>query len=655
MPDFNHYLMSQIVLEGEFHGYRCFDNEDRPFDPMRLEGLGKINVFVGANNSGKSRLIRGIARAKKIVFEPSEGIQFLGVPFRVFHRLFDLLLGKTKSMQQYGINQMIANLGWGNYVRRVDNTGINGLAVDPNPGNSKLSNALELLQSLANDAGRNARGSAWQEVIPPLESALASVERALEIETAAQQIQRVYIPTLRTMRELGSKDLLINRTSLDYKMEAKDIFTGQSLYADVERLLRGDLKDREHLRSFEKWISEVFFDDRPVALIPRHDHTTLTVKIGNEPEKAIHDLGDGIQSLLILTFPLFRWRDKHVLAFIEEPELFLHPWLQRVFLETLSQRFPKHQYFLTTHSNHFLDLTLDVDDVSVYTLEKHVDLPADVSEAQVKFHVHQVSRDQRKPLELLGVRNSSVLLSNCTIWVEGVTDRRYIAHWLKLYQSNLSKQEGKSKVFKEDFHYSFVEYGGGNITHFSFLDDDEEPTEKRILVDRLCAKLFLITDADVDPISRKRGAKTENSTPPAGDEQPSSDPKQSRKALLAKRLDDRYYCLESREIENLLSPKVLQSVLIAYGEENPPQFNHDRYRSARLGEFIDKQLSEKRNRKGSYGGEYGVLNGKVAFCAKAIESTTSWDDVSEEAQKLVKKIHDFISSMNVDVTPPTLQ
>ena len=29
--------------------------------------------------------------------------------------------------------------------------------------------------------------------------------------------------------------------------------------------------------------------------------------------------------------------------------------------------------------------------------------------------------------------------------------------------------------YKEDYHYSFVEYGGNNITHWSFLDKEETP------------------------------------------------------------------------------------------------------------------------------------------------------------------------------------
>src|ERR1700745_3947929 len=45
--------------------------------------------------------------------------------------------------------------------------------------------------------------------------------------------------------------------------------------------------------------------------------------------------------------------------------------------------------------------------------------------------------------------------------------------------------------YKQDLHYSFVEYGGSNITHWSFFTDDA-PT----VVERLCGKLLLIADKD---------------------------------------------------------------------------------------------------------------------------------------------------------------
>jgi hypothetical protein len=118
--------------------------------------------------------------------------------------------------------------------------------------------------------------------------------------------------------------------------------------------------------------------------------------------------------------------------------------------------------------------------------------------------------------------------------VEGITDRRYIAHWLKMHQVHLNQSDPKARLYKEDLHYSFVECGGGNITHFSFLDDDEvETSDKRIQVERLCAKLFLITDKDSG--------------------------KDERQAKLKAKLGDRCHCLEGREIENLLKPEVIQA------------------------------------------------------------------------------------------------
>ena len=57
---------------------------------------------------------------------------------------------------------------------------------------------------------------------------------------------------------------------------------------------------------------------------------------------------------------MFIHRNEEMLFFIEEPELNLHPGLQRKLIEAmLSDEFSNHQFFLTTHSNHLLDLTLD--------------------------------------------------------------------------------------------------------------------------------------------------------------------------------------------------------------------------------------------------------------------------------------------------------
>lgn len=130
----------------------------------------------------------------------------------------------------------------------------------------------------------------------------------------------------------------------------------------------GDLNDREKITDFQDFIEDSFFEGEEVALIPKIKSDVIYVKIGNEREYPIYNLGDRIQTLIILTFPLFKYREENLLFFIEEPELYLHPGMQRKFLEIITDnQFDGYQYFLTTHSNHFLDMTLDMDKMSIYS------------------------------------------------------------------------------------------------------------------------------------------------------------------------------------------------------------------------------------------------------------------------------------------------
>lgn len=638
MADLNRYLMEQLLLEdGEFANYRVISLEGgqpKELKPKRLENLGKINVFVGANNSGKSRLIRGIAKNPNNVYELPEDLRPGGIVTRNLQDLKTYFLNQViKIRPDYQNNSNYKTI----FQTLFQNTTYGGLLLNKNISVSSFKHIRDEVVDFLRE--RTKYIDRWQQ--PNInflcQTFTAALDDVVFHEEALKKSTFLYIPTLRSLRDLGDKELFKKQTIADYDLKNATIFTGQSLYDDVEALLRGTLTERAKLRNFEEWLSETFFENKPIALIPRLRQKTLTIKIGEEMEQPIHNLGDGIQSILILTFELFRHADEHVLAFIEEPELFLHPWLQRVFLEVLAKKFPKHQYFLTTHSNHFLDMTLDVEGVSLFLLEKELDQESTDLEKPAKFKVHPISRDDRKPLEILGVRNSSVLLSNCTLWVEGITDRRYIAHWLDLY----NKHEGKSlegggshRVFKEDLHYSFVEYAGACITHYSFLDDAKEAdgeTERSINVDWLCGRLFLITDQD--------GAAVGSA-------------KQKRQEALKDKLGEHYHCLEGREIENLVSPDVLMKVLQAYGEDLHEAPDHEKYRGKFLGTYLETFLAGKggAKRRGKYTASEvasgATVSDKTTFCQYAIEASKTWSDLSSQAQELTKKIYAFIQSQN---------
>lgn len=644
MADLNRPLMEQLLLEdGEFANYRVITLEGgypKELKLKRLENLGKINVFVGANNSGKSRLIRGIARNPNNVYELPKDLRPGGVLVRDVQGVKNYFLEKLYQLQPNYQNNPHYRGTLEGFFRSGNYPGLS--MARQNSSTSFQIIRDDFYNFLTQTAGYIDGWNA-QSIASLRSEFIAALDVVIACEEAGRKSIFLYIPTLRSLRHLSKKengriyDILRARTVDDYSLKDVTVFTGQSLYDDVEGLLRGTLSERQKLREFEEWLSETFFEGKPIALIPRINQTTLTIKIGDELEKPIHELGDGIQSILILTFELFRHADEHVLAFIEEPEMFLHPWLQRVFLEVLAKKFPKHQYFLTTHSNHFLDMTLDVEGVSLFLLEKELDQESTDLEKPAKFKVHPISRDDRKPLEILGVRNSSVLLSNCTLWVEGVTDRRYIAHWLDLY----NKHEGKSlegggshRVFKEDLHYSFVEYAGACITHYSFLDDGTEAAEEKgrsINVDWLCGRLFLITDQDGASISSA---------------------KHKRQEALKAKLGEHYHCLEGREIENLVSPDVLMKVLQAYGEDLHEAPDHEKYRGKFLGTYLETFLAGKggAKRRGKYTASEvasgATISDKTTFCQYAIEATKTWGDLSAQAQELTKKIYAFIQSQN---------
>jgi predicted ATPase len=621
------YHLKEIVLDAAFNHYEV--------DPLlegdkRITNLSKINIFVGQNNSGKSRFLRALAKSDKLKFIPALPTE---APFKFPH--FQEIIDEFKK----DITNFISRKGYSNIenigtelrnlqsLSRFEEAKTNSdelLSFCDKLLAKKQLGTFEGLHSNPYVRNPNDDPSILAELQHQVLGFKTKVQHAFEHLHAPYVFEALYVPTLRGLRMLsGSEDLLLRRTQEDYFADAKrtvQIWTGHGLYDQVMKLLLGTYSDRKLVANFETFLSKHFFLGKRVTLIPSLDAKVLTVKIGEEKDLPIHMLGDGIQSIIILTFQLFVSGSRKLLVFVEEPELFVHPGMQRTLLEVFN-RFDNFQYFLTTHSNHFLDLTLDLPSVSVYTFQKTF-RESEQEEKDAHITIRNPSNETTHALELLGVRNSSVFLSNCTIWVEGITDRRYFSHFLKLFQDTLcSDQNRVGKIFVEDLHFSFVEYGGGNITHWSFLDSESDTID----VDRLCGRLLLITDKD-----KAEGAKRE------------------RHAKLNQNLRERYYCLKCKEVENLLSPETIRSVVAEY-EAKEPEFNEIKqgdYRDEYLGTFIATRFLKKQTRKGSYAEQSGTITGKVEFCKRALNHLKTFDDLSDEAKRVASRMYDFIKQHN---------
>lgn len=641
------YPITRIALNAE--GFERFeiDPQFEGIDVKHLPNLSRVNLFVGENNSGKSRFLRSLACiSKPSFFGPSNIRTPDTIRFKLKERL-DFVRGEIqRSAHGQNILKILDGLEDRSQWLKEDSDPFNGVTdlVD------QLTNAQGTGRNIPaflyeDDSPRKGEHNPdiglFQNLSQGASKGLQEIRKEFDLPNKSKQI---YIPTLRGLRSLSNNgngpdeesnhDWYHQRTTADYFGEqaaVPEIFTGQDLHGQIKGHLLGDLQERKHIADFQKYIGRTFFQGVDVALIPKEADGNIHVKIGDEKEYPIHELGDGIQSIILHTFPLFRDRDfdGYVFVFLEEPELYMHPGLQRIFLETLlDERIDHFRFFISTHSNHLLDLTLDERQISVFTFQKKFEDGEVSAERVPRFKVESVNHDDRRTLDLLGVRNSSVFFSNCTVWVEGITDRRYLQHYLELFQRHRfeTNKTSSEKPFKEDLHYSFVEYGGGNITHWSFLDYEDDAID----VERLCAQLFLI--ADRDNLNSKE--------------------KQKRHAALKTVLGDRFFLLPVREIENLLTPESIRSVLSDYGEDDNSlkHFTQSDYKTAALGDFIAlKIIQGNPKRKGKYAKASGTITDKKGFCAKATKALQSYDDLSKPAKELTETLCRFIAANNPEV------
>jgi predicted ATP-dependent endonuclease of OLD family len=590
-----------------------------------ISGLSRVNIFLGPNNSGKSRFLRELLKTK---------IEYLPTFFNLdeWNALIDSSIFEIKPIFSDYKNENFKDFG--GIVNHLE--GLKNLYYKENSKNfeSTINKLFESLEKLINNKNSSSSYISYSDAGVKskniIDKNLVTHPIYNPNNIVSHDYEKIYIPILRGLININSlisdnieiTDIYHEYIKKTYFSESDveiKIHSGLSSFFLIKEYLLGNRNQRKFIKDFENYLSSHFFDNKIIEIIPSEKDKVLVIKIGDEREQPISQLGDGIQSIINITLPLFLNKDKNVLFFIEEPEKYLHPGLQRKLIETFFiSDFSNFQYFFTTHSNHFLDITIDHKDVSIFTIKKEFD--KEIGEEKLPhFSIASLSNNDFSLLELLGIHNSSVLLANCTIWVEGITDRLYLRKFISVYQDFLEQGdiEIKKKRFNEDYHYCFVEYAGNNITHWSFLEN-ETPT---INVERLCGKLFLIVDKD-------KG-------------------KDKRHEKLMNNLGERFFVLPCLEIENILGASVVNKVISDYEGHDVNLFKNDKdLLTKKIGSLIESKLGETQERKGKYATNSGTITNKIDFCHKALNHINDWDDVSENAKNLTKKIFAFIESNN---------
>jgi hypothetical protein len=623
--------ISGLCLEGNLTDQYMIENREGIGSGFLLENLAPVTIFVGANNAGKSRLLREIFRLRSPKFARLSRLSASDNSISELARKMAQLVEQALQRK----TRIKSRLGT-----------IDDQRVQPRP-NRPTSDwfdtwAIDLLEkqkkSLHAELSKGAPGD--REQAATYRATQKWNEEYLHLQKEIPQIldfhgiPRHYVPILRGMRPPLAKsqslirpeisaDIYQERTMHDYFLDELDgsaddkyalntsIFTGLGLYDDIRMRLLGKTQQiRDTIRSYEEFLSKTFFSGLPVTLVPVEDgeNDVVHIKIGSTKEHPIYELGDGMQSLIICTYPIVTETRPGSLFFLEEPDICMHPSLQRTFMDFLKTYHRKmgHQFFLTTHSNHLLDLVDDLDLFSVLSFTKNNDLEGLLpeiapreenrisaeSKSMVRFRIRSTVYRDRNVLSQLGVRPSATFLANATIWVEGVSEVAYLRAYMKAFLCYVERAGGKVwgdtakclKRFREDSHYAFVEYNGTNLTHFRFGDnlgvvDDELVAEvlttpASTSSQDLCAEAFVIADGDI--LDRGKG---------------------NRAQRFASQLGNRFMILPCKEIENLVPDclvklQVLQDLSDTVESQNLAKIEYGDY--CRLPYGIGRYLSKTR-------------------------------------------------------------
>lgn len=174
--------------------------------------------------------------------------------------------------------------------------------------------------------------------------------------------------------------------------------------------------------------------------------------------------GQGHILFMIMEIRKHLWSTSFLL---EEPDVYLHPSLQKRFVEYLDELAQgcRHQFFITSHSP--------------YLLTSIAGLAAESDSRAVVYRFQYEDRGSREwsgtgveipkmiafrsLLSSVGHSPADVLEANGVIWVEGPSDMLYLKCWLELYAKGLSLIDQKDARVRWGLDARLLIYGGSNL------------------------------------------------------------------------------------------------------------------------------------------------------------------------------------------------